>query len=84
MKMADTNAKYSFPQIKEDGELLDDHHSSLLEERRFQELALAEAERLFRTGGKASDLAHVPILKDAVAAIMRADSRARQLGLFED
>jgi hypothetical protein len=52
------------------------------EERRFQEFALSEADRLLRAGGRPDDLAHVPLLQDAVTAIMRTDPRAKQLGLF--
>lgn len=65
---------------------LKEQRMSMGEERRFQEFALAEADRLIRIEGSVADLAHVPLLQDAVAAIMRTDPRSKQkqLGLFGD
>lgn len=63
---------------------LKEQRMSMCEERRFQEFALSETDRLFRTGGKVASLSHVPMLQDAVRAIMRTDPRSKQIGMFEE
>lgn len=52
------------------------------EQRRFQEAANSEAERILRNKGSIDDLGQVPILQEAVKAIVEKDPRSKQLPLI--
>ena len=52
------------------------------EQRRFQEAANSEAERILRNKGSIEDLGQVPILQEAVKAIVEKDPRSKQLSLI--
>lgn len=52
------------------------------EQRRFQEAAKAEAERILRNEGSIHELGQVPLLQEAVKAIVEKDPRSKQLSLI--
>jgi len=52
------------------------------EQRRFQETAKAEAERIIRNEGNIEELDGVPLLQEAVRTIVEKDPRSRQLSLL--
>jgi prophage antirepressor-like protein len=52
------------------------------EQRRFQEAAKAEAERIIQHGGNFHDLNEAPLLQEAVKVIVKNDPRSKQLELF--
>ena len=53
------------------------------EQRRFQEAAKAEAERIIQHGGNFHDLDETPLLQEAVKVIVENDPRSKQLRLFD-
>ena len=53
------------------------------EQRRFQEAAKAEAERIIQHGGNFHDLDEAPLLQEAVKVIVGNDPRSKQLQLFD-
>jgi len=52
------------------------------EQRKFQECVKAEAERIIRQAGSINALDQVPLIKEAVAEILKNDPRSKQLDLF--
>ena len=58
-------------------EWLKEHREALYEERKFQEFALSEADRLIKSGGSVDHMDHVPLLQDAVRSIMKNDPRSK-------
>lgn len=53
------------------------------EQRRFQEAAKAEAERIIQHRGNFHDLDEAPLLQEAVKVIVKNDPRSKQLGFFD-
>lgn len=52
------------------------------EQRRFHEAAKGEAERILRNEGSMDELGQVPLLQEAVKAIVEKDPRSKQLSLI--